>query len=801
MADQMENIYWKQPLHILSESTQKVVYLFAKMGWGKTEIVKQWLEEEKHPHHWIDCTQRTTWGKLKEWLSLEPSDNCHFIILDSFQNIRNTERLTELMADIKASPKAYRFIIMSRTMVPSVLRPMMIRRELKVMGESELSMDKAAVKTYLAQDNIQATDEEAAEIRAISGGWPMALNAIILEIKENGGTPIRGCRYVQSRRYLYDLIAEEIYLPLGGDLRRNLMLLGMYETFDEEMAAVLMDVDNPRPILQDILQIGSFLTEFEPGKYHFTPFMYYFFMDRRERCDQQQIYIEANRRLGHYFEAKAEYVSALEAFYTYGLYEEGIRVLKTVLSRPPDSDVYYEMEPFLEKTPALCVERDPLLCYSMAMIHSLNYRVAECKDWYDRLLALEAEGGWSAEELKVIRIAVIHGKIAIPCVLGDRKVIRPLLEGAALIRSGVNLFNGFTVTGNQPRIMAGSRDFCNWCHHARLLEKFLKRPLQQLLGKKAVGIVDIGFGEKSYQEDDLDTCLIHAAKALADCEGGGTLDTLFVAKALLAQGLVARGKLGEAKSTMLGFRDRLVEEGGEALLRNVMAFRIGQSLLEGPNPGAIEWLEDEGIDESIAFHTTDRYGYLIKIRALLCSGGVERALPLIELIHAYALDYQRTYNVMETLVLKAICLHKMGRMTNALAALEKALAMARNYHFIRVFADEGGGILPVLEALPKTSREEDFVKKVTEATRAFQEQYPKYYGVQGKLDKGLLTNAEQVVLSQIATGRSNVEIAEFLSVSLATVKTHINRIYHKLGVKNRTQALLKAERLGIIENG
>ncbi|MGL4548403.1 response regulator transcription factor, partial [Eubacterium aggregans] len=68
-------------------------------------------------------------------------------------------------------------------------------------------------------------------------------------------------------------------------------------------------------------------------------------------------------------------------------------------------------------------------------------------------------------------------------------------------------------------------------------------------------------------------------------------------------------------------------------------------------------------------------------------------------------------------------------------------------------------------------------------------------------DKGLLTNAEHLVLGQIATGRSNVEIAEFLSVSLATVKTHINRIYHKLGVKNRTPALIKAERLGIIENG
>ncbi|MEG0378936.1 MAG: LuxR C-terminal-related transcriptional regulator, partial [Eubacterium sp.] len=49
-----------------------------------------------------------------------------------------------------------------------------------------------------------------------------------------------------------------------------------------------------------------------------------------------------------------------------------------------------------------------------------------------------------------------------------------------------------------------------------------------------------------------------------------------------------------------------------------------------------------------------------------------------------------------------------------------------------------------------------------------------------------------------ATGKTNAEISEYLGVSVATTKTHINRIYSKLEVRNRTQALLKAEEQHIL---
>jgi len=61
-----------------------------------------------------------------------------------------------------------------------------------------------------------------------------------------------------------------------------------------------------------------------------------------------------------------------------------------------------------------------------------------------------------------------------------------------------------------------------------------------------------------------------------------------------------------------------------------------------------------------------------------------------------------------------------------------------------------------------------------------------------------LTAREREVLVFLAEGRSNREIAAALSVTLATVKSHLVRIYSKLDARNRNEALGRAVSLGIL---
>ena len=67
-----------------------------------------------------------------------------------------------------------------------------------------------------------------------------------------------------------------------------------------------------------------------------------------------------------------------------------------------------------------------------------------------------------------------------------------------------------------------------------------------------------------------------------------------------------------------------------------------------------------------------------------------------------------------------------------------------------------------------------------------------------KADELTLTPREIEVLGLMAEGLSNKEMAERLFVSENTIKTHCSRVFDKLGVKRRTQAVQAGKQLGLI---
>jgi DNA-binding CsgD family transcriptional regulator len=84
------------------------------------------------------------------------------------------------------------------------------------------------------------------------------------------------------------------------------------------------------------------------------------------------------------------------------------------------------------------------------------------------------------------------------------------------------------------------------------------------------------------------------------------------------------------------------------------------------------------------------------------------------------------------------------------------------------------------------------------ASQLHQEFQIAFHAAAGVAQHDLLTAREREILALIATGKSNPQIAAQLIIGAGTVKTHTLNIYRKLEVANRTQAIVRAQELGLL---
>jgi LuxR family maltose regulon positive regulatory protein len=159
-----------------------------------------------------------------------------------------------------------------------------------------------------------------------------------------------------------------------------------------------------------------------------------------------------------------------------------------------------------------------------------------------------------------------------------------------------------------------------------------------------------------------------------------------------------------------------------------------------------------------------------------------------------------TSRAIELLNLQALAIQARGDTTQAVATLERALALAEPYGFIRTFVDEGPPMARLLyEAVargiaPGYACQLLAAFPVAEPERTDSLETPT---LRSELVEPL-SERELEVLDLIAEGLTNAEIASRLFLALNTVKAHTRNIYGKLGVHSRTQAVASARALGVL---
>ena len=105
-------------------------------------------------------------------------------------------------------------------------------------------------------------------------------------------------------------------------------------------------------------------------------------------------------------------------------------------------------------------------------------------------------------------------------------------------------------------------------------------------------------------------------------------------------------------------------------------------------------------------------------------------------------------------------------------------------------------LLAIFNASREGSRLKEYIHKLLSAFEIQDQIQPSYFSPQPLVDP--LTPRELEVLRLIAQGLSNDEIGKRLFLALDTVKGHNRRIFDKLQVQRRTEAVARARELGLL---
>jgi LuxR family maltose regulon positive regulatory protein len=153
----------------------------------------------------------------------------------------------------------------------------------------------------------------------------------------------------------------------------------------------------------------------------------------------------------------------------------------------------------------------------------------------------------------------------------------------------------------------------------------------------------------------------------------------------------------------------------------------------------------------------------------------------------------------KAMVLEAVAHQAQGKKDKAVEVLTDALVLTEPEGFIRTFVDEGTTMAQLLSEAASQGVRPDYIGKLLAAFEAEKQQNEEQFPLSPASSLiEPLSPRELEVLQLIAQGLSNDEIGKRLFLALDTIKGHNRRIYDKLQVQRRTEAVARARELGLL---
>ncbi|MCP4400392.1 MAG: helix-turn-helix transcriptional regulator [bacterium] len=315
----------------------------------------------------------------------------------------------------------------------------------------------------------------------------------------------------------------------------------------------------------------------------------------------------------------------------------------------------------------------------------------------------------------------------------------------------------------------------------------------------------VGLGGLRREQDDLETATQHLLKSKELGEQTALPDWQYRWHLVQARIKVSQGDPDGALD-QLDEAEPLYSNLSLPDVRPVAALKTRVWLQQGRLTEALDWVREQGLSVDDDLNYMREFEHVTLARVLLAKYKSDRTDRSILEVRGFldrlleaAEEGKRIGSAIEILVLQALAHKAQGNIPSALASLKRALALAEPEGYIRIFVDEG---MPMAHLLSEAAIHDimpNYIGKlqaIFDAEKQKREDTSSPSPAQTLLDP--LSPREVEVLQLIAQGLSNREICERLFLALDTVKGHNRKIFGKLDVKRRTEAVVRARELGLL---
>ena len=723
------------------------VYLYAATGYGKTELLHRYLRRRKHI--WLSGEGLTVETLQEIALPAEAT-----MVIDDLARVLDPAVRREIVSMLN-QPGLW-LVLAGRCPLPSWLTGPYVNGRLSVIPEEDLRLsEKEIAQLYLSWGVQLPRNLLEKRIIPLVEGNPLGARLLAVEMSQ-------GSSYTEElvndlTRKFYEYLNQAIYSEWPKEIREMMMQLSLLEHFTIQQAEEMTGRSDVNRLLAQAAETGN-LFSIKDGGYTLRPAVINSMKLRMETVCDRVRENELLRRAGTICEKEGNIPRALK-LYQDGQCEKEIHALLIDNARRyPGGGYYYELTPAYLALPEEEVRSSPDLIAARSMLYSLALNATESERWY-AVLQEYAAGHPDPEEHRLAESWLVYLDISLPH-RGSTNLIEVLDEAARKIQTERLVMPEFSVTGGQPSVINGSKDFCDWTRDDQTMAFQLEKHVGEVLGPYSKGLVSIGLAESLFEKGgNIYKVLELANRGLMETMNGGKFELQFVGAALVARVYLVTGHPGDSVKTLEEIETRAQQRGVRRVVRNVRALQSRIKLWQGRVEDAVRWMENEPQDE-IHFNVLERYCYNTFARVYMAQQRYDKTAQILMRLRSYANMEKRPWLQMEGDLLESIIRYRTG---NPLwkTELTQVLRRAESYHFVRLFCREGAALLPLLQELGcPEGVDEAYWQEVLGKTRAMAEAYPLYLSTNALAAlPGAVQLSERALQSRIKLWQGRVEDA------------------------------------------